>query len=53
MIDFVKKIILGFGIIGFRDPNGIRPIYYGKEKVRKKLIIFFVRNCSIRCIRVY
>jgi amidophosphoribosyltransferase len=25
-------LIIGFGIVGFRDPNGIRPVCYGKRE---------------------
>lgn len=26
-------LIHGFGVVGFRDPNGIRPVCYGKREI--------------------
>ena len=31
----VVAMLTGYGIVGFRDPNGIRPIVYGKRETEK------------------
>ena len=31
----VVVMVIGYGIVGFRDPNGIRPICYGKRATEK------------------
>jgi amidophosphoribosyltransferase len=33
----VVALLVGYGIVGFRDPHGIRPLVLGKKKTRKGL----------------
>ena len=43
----VVCMIIGFGIIAFRDPNGIRPIVYGKRKYNDKLDEYLFASESV------
>ena len=43
----VVAMIIGKGIIGFRDPHGIRPLCYGKRETRSGKTEFMITSESV------
>ncbi len=41
-------MILGYGILAFRDPNGIRPLIYGKKKEKNHM--FASESVALDCL---
>ena len=44
----VIVMILGYGILAFRDPNGIRPLVYGKKKDKNHM--FSSESVALDCL---